>query len=105
MRRQKTGWNQDDVVNEPSSQQAEVQLDMLRELERCLQDKNVVKRFQLPVEHAAAPEELDKVSCGLPSDCSVKPHNCFLVIKPQIALRSEVDENAIVLLAVPSPMS
>jgi hypothetical protein len=73
---------------------------MLRDLERSLQDKDATKRFRLPIDHEADHEDLRKPSEGLPADCIVKPKHRFLVLKPQIALRSQVDDSSIVLLAV-----
>jgi hypothetical protein len=73
---------------------------MLEQIERFLQAPNLSERFRLPVEHTVDHEDMRQPSLGLPSDCAVKPKHRFLIIKPQIALRSEVDENAIVLLAV-----
>ena len=78
MKRDKTGMNQDDLGDEDENAAAsDVSLEMLKD-------------------H----EDLRQPSLGLPADCAVKPKNRFLVLKPQIALRSEADENAIVLLAV-----
>lgn len=99
MKRNKTGLNQDDLLDNDIAP-SDVSLEMLKDLERVLQEKHANNRFKLLVDHNADHEDLRKPSLGLPSDCAVKPKNRFLVLKPQIALRSEVDENAIVLLAV-----
>ncbi|WRT67617.1 uncharacterized protein IL334_004589 [Kwoniella shivajii] len=41
-----------------------------------------------------------RANLGLPPECTVRPSMQILVYKPQIALRSDATENAIVLLAV-----
>lgn len=73
---------------------------MLKELQEVFQDKNAATLFRIPTDHDADFEDLAAPSLGLPADCVPKPHNRFLVLKPQIALRSEAGENAIVLLTV-----
>ncbi len=104
MHRVKTGLNQDDLIEEEPAP-SDASYEILRELERALQNKQFNNRFKLPVDYHV--EEKDRglhpmhdPSLGLPSDCSVKAKNQFLFLKPQIALRSDIDENAIVLLAV-----
>ena len=96
MARTKNGLNQDDYSYDDS----DIAMDMLKGLERVLRDKHVSNRFKLPIECDGDYENLRAPSLGLPSDCVVKPKNRFLVLKPQIALRSTIDESAIVLLAV-----
>jgi len=97
--RAKTGLNQDDLLHD-SAQPSDIALEILKDLERVLQEKHVTNLFKLPFGHDANHEDLRKPLLGLPSDCIVKPKNRFLALKPQIALRSEIDDNAIVLLAV-----
>lgn len=56
--------------------------------------------FQLPVDNSVDHADLRKPSLGVPAECMVKPYARFLLLKPQITLRSEADDDAIVLLAV-----
>ena len=93
------GLNQDDFseIKQPAEQAAQMVLDSLTKI---LQDPKAKERFKLPVNLDSDHDDMHKPSLGLPADCIVKPHNRFLILKPQIALRSEADENAIVLLAV-----
>lgn len=73
---------------------------ILEQLKNMLREKQGHGMFELSQEARTDAEELWRPSLGLPAECAVKPKNQFLVFKPQIALRSEVDKNAIVLLAV-----
>ena len=100
LERNRTGLNQDDLLHDETNAPSDVSHEILRDLERVLQEKHVTNRFKLPIDHDADHEDLRKPSLGLPSDCVVKPKNRYLVLKPQIALRSEIDDNSIVLLAV-----
>ena len=75
-------------------------LDILQELQSMLQGANPIKRFELPDRNISPDEQFRKRSLGLPDDCALKPHNNFLILKPQIALRSKVDADSIVLLAM-----
>lgn len=63
-----------------------------------LGDKLASKLFQLPQE--SSEHEDPRPHVGLPEGCTVKPNMFFLVLKPQIALRSGVAENSVILLAV-----
>ena len=45
-------------------------------------------------------EDMRKPSMGLPDDCAVKPTNRILLLKPQVALKSNVDTDSMVVLAV-----
>ncbi|ORY31449.1 golgi-body localization protein domain-domain-containing protein [Naematelia encephala] len=95
--RLKTGYNQDDL---PDPVPAEVAMDMLYELQRVLRDKKAAPQFKLPADHTSDHDDLQKPSIGLPENTIAKPKHSILVLKPQIALRSSADRNAIVLLAV-----
>ena len=55
--------------------------------------------FKLPSE-TADQSKLETPKLGLPEDCAVRPSFNILVLKPQLALRSEAGPNAIILLAV-----
>ncbi|KAK4684426.1 hypothetical protein P7C73_g5753, partial [Tremellales sp. Uapishka_1] len=98
MREQKES-NEDHVADEDAAD-ANVALEMLRKLEKAMQDSAAGQRFQLPVQENSDHEDSRKPSHGLPAELIVKPKTRLLMLKPQIALRSEVDENAVILLAV-----
>jgi hypothetical protein len=61
-------------------------------------DKNVVQQFQTSTDNDE--DDIDRKGLGIPTDCSIEPNLAILVMKPQIALRSELDETSVVLLAV-----
>ena len=90
----------DDIPDDSLPLQEDAATDLLSDIQRALCDKSGNKLFQMPsdkigeVEHTATPK------LGLPEDCVVRPHFNILVLKPQLALRSEAVENAIILLAV-----
>ena len=98
--RQKNDLGQTESRDDTHQQPADASLETLKELEQFLQYKQNSSRFKLQASHTVEQEGIRDPSLGLPSDCAVKPKNRFLIFKPQIALRSEIDENAIVLLAV-----
>lgn len=105
MHRVLTGLNQDDHIDDDLPAPADAANEILRDLERILQDSQSPNRFKLPIDHDVDPKDRGlhpshKPSEGLPLDCAVKPKSRYLFLKPQIALRSDVDDNAIVLLAV-----
>ncbi|WVQ80568.1 hypothetical protein IAT38_002673 [Cryptococcus sp. DSM 104549] len=96
----------DETRDQPVAQQ------MLTELVDWLTGKDK-GRDKMPPDTKAGPDAMthfrrvDNISedssapyHGLPEVCSVKPKYHVLVFKPQIALRSESEANAIVLLAV-----
>lgn len=72
---------------------------MLAALERRACDKTTT-RFKLPSELFDDENDLSRPSRGLPAECIVEPRWRFLVLKPQIALRSTADEDAIILVAL-----
>ncbi len=72
---------------------------MLKDLVSSLQDSPTSSLFGLPAD-INLQSDLRIPQRGLPKECAVKPKTRILVLKPQIALRSEVDVNAVVLLAV-----
>jgi hypothetical protein len=74
--------------------------DLLSGLKQNIQRRNAESCFRLPVDNSVDHADLRKPSLGLPPDCVVKPYIRFLLLKPQITLRSEADPDAIVLLAV-----
>lgn len=96
--RQKTGLNADDLPAQTSDDKENMAQIMLRELERALIDKNVVQQFQTSTDNDE--DDIDRKGLGIPTDCSIEPNLAILVMKPQIALRSELDETSVVLLAV-----
>lgn len=100
MHRMKTGLNQDDMVMSTDGSRSGVHADMLDELKAALNDKRASKRFRLLRAEDNHEETLHEPSLGLPVECIAMPKMRFLVLKPQIALRSQADEKAVVLLAV-----
>lgn len=69
-------------------------MSMMRELVE--EEAKEVKTFD--------PIHVDKKSlhnprAGLPEDCTVKPQHHLLMLKPQIALRSDIDDDSVLLLA------
>jgi hypothetical protein len=69
-------------------------MSMMRELVE--EEPKEVKTFD--------PIHVDKKSlhdprAGLPEDCTVKPQHHLLMLKPQIALRSDIDDDSVLLLA------
>jgi hypothetical protein len=100
MWRLKNGLNRDDLPPEAFFPPEDAASALLKDLQRLLCDKGASKLFHTPEEDMTDHEDLRVPSLGLPADCVVKPKHRFLVLKPQIALRSEVDENSIILLAV-----
>lgn len=93
MSRTHNGLNKDDF--DPSTPAGS----MLKVLEYAACDK-ATNRFRLPAELFTDANDVARPSLGLPKDCVVQPKWRFLILKPQIALRSTVDEDAIILLAV-----
>lgn len=69
---------------------------MVNDLIRWLSDKPALNSLHTDDN---AEEGFVRAHRGLPDDCDVKPKRHVLVFKPQIALRSESDSNAIVLLS------
>jgi len=100
MQRQKTGNNRDDLTDDQFPTQEHAATHLLTNLQRMLSDKSANKLFQLPSETTDDAKEMVTPKIGLPEDCLVKPDFSVLVLKPQLALRSEAEENAIILLAV-----
>ncbi|KAL7425084.1 Protein SABRE [Cryptotrichosporon argae] len=93
--REPTGLNQDDM--RPYGRDTFTRI--MSELQQVVVDKATTSSFRLP-QGAGDEDDLRRPQIGLPADCVAKPKNHILVLKPQIALRSEADLNAIVLLAV-----
>jgi len=96
----KTGFNQDDLSSDAFPMRDDAATDLLAGLHRLLSDKASTKLFNLPKENTIEQENLHTPSLGLPKGTSVKPSLRILVLKPQIALRSEVDDSSVILLAV-----
>lgn len=92
-----TGMNQDD---RPASDVEDVAHYINQQIRQLLSDKKANGMFQLSNEATSSADDDLSASIGLPEDCSVKSNNHYLIIKPQIALRSEIKEEAIVLLAM-----
>lgn len=69
---------------------------MVNDLIRWLPGKPALDNFH---KDDNAEEASVRAHRGLPDDCDVKPKRHVLVFKPQVALRSESDPNAIVLLS------
>ena len=90
----------EDHVDESAAPEQDEGLDILQKLQEMLVGSNAVKRFEVRDHNMTGEEELRRRSIGIPEDCIVKPQNDFLILKPQIALRSNVDQDAIVLLAM-----
>ncbi|WWC70580.1 uncharacterized protein I206_104531 [Kwoniella pini CBS 10737] len=73
--------------------------DMVGELARSVTEKPLDSVFKiLNVDNDREP--IDAAKLGLPDDVMLKPKLQISIFKPQIALRSDASENAIVLLAV-----
>ncbi|ORX40254.1 golgi-body localization protein domain-domain-containing protein [Kockovaella imperatae] len=84
----------------PTSTEDYEGLEILSELQDMLCGPNSVKRFEVRDHNLSGEEELRRRSIGIPEDCMVKPQNDFLILKPQVGLRSNVDQDSIVLLTM-----
>lgn len=96
--RHANGLNRDDYsesVNVPADEAAE----LLKGLEKRAED-GLSQRFVLSEDFLDEQGTLALPEQGLPQDCAVHPKWRILVLKPQIALRSEADPTAIVLVAL-----
>jgi hypothetical protein len=96
----KTGLNQDDLPDGAFPLRDDAATDLLAGLQRLLSEKSSTRLFNLPKENTIEQENLHTPSLGLPKGTSVKPSLRILVLKPQIAFRSEVDDSSVILLAV-----
>jgi hypothetical protein len=88
----------DDGINAGSGGQAAN--DLVQELAHLLKSKNGENLFKLPSFISTEEQCLRLAKQGLPHDARAKAKNRILLLNPQIALRSEVDDTSIVLLAV-----
>ena len=83
-----------------AGEQADEALELLESLIMNLQRGNAESCFRLPVDHSADHAELHVPSLGIPEQFEVEAGYKVLLLKPQITLRSEADQDAIILLAV-----
>jgi hypothetical protein len=99
MERDKTGTNWDDLPPDAFPLREDAATELLASLQRLLGGNSANTMFKLPSE-TADQSKLDTPKLGLPRDCAVRPSFNILVLKPQLAFRSEAEPNAIILLAV-----
>ncbi|EIW73580.1 hypothetical protein TREMEDRAFT_70997 [Tremella mesenterica DSM 1558] len=101
LNRPKNGLNQDDIDVEIYPVPAQMAGVMVDGLEKRLRDPKACRnQFRLPVTHQHDHEDIRKPSIGLPTECTVKPKNRILLLKPQVALKSNVDTESMILLAL-----
>ncbi|KAK8858435.1 hypothetical protein IAR55_002662 [Kwoniella newhampshirensis] len=94
---------QDSVIKRSRRRQPEAAEDITEQsiAVKILDDLMEFMTNQLKTIHSTFEmDEYTRCKFGLPEACAVKPKRQVKVFKPQIALRSEMAENAVVLLAV-----
>ena len=92
-----TGLNQDDASIEDEENPLGYISSIIASL---LSDRQASSVFRISEDSATLSDFYGKASLGLPENCIVKPKDEFLLIKPQIAWRSDFDKDSIILFAV-----
>jgi hypothetical protein len=102
--RTKNGYNKDDLPDQHRPTNAEGVLDaatgFLHGLQGLLLDDDAKTRFELPADSVIETDDMTIPRLGLADGCEARPKQQIIVFKPQVALRSDVNNNAVVLLAV-----
>lgn len=96
--RELNGLNRDDLSEDLQGEESGRAL--LEQLERVIANSTSAESVKINDEFYSDDVHQIQPKVGLPTDCSIVPHWRANVIKPQISFRSNLDEDAVILVAV-----